>query len=111
MSFRYSSNTYTHTSNKAMVSAASEVNLEIEQAWRELSTIRAAPQPKKRDTVGMMMGVVGSQATQSAYKANFVFEEEAKADIREKDFTHHYKRDFAKVYSEAVLKHRSVLRK
>lgn len=110
MSFRYYTNTYTQGSSKTLVSTASEANLEIEQAWRELSVAKPAPPIARRDRVGMMMGVVTNQTTQSAYKSSYVFEEEAKAAVQEKDFTHHNKRDFAKTYSEAVFKHRSVLR-
>jgi len=104
-------NTYTQGPKKKLVSTASEANLEIERAWRDRDeAAKPSPPIARRDRVGMMMGVVTAQPTQSAYKSNFVFEEEAKSDIQEKDYTHHYKKDFAKSYSEAVFKHKSVLR-
>mmetsp|Transcript_11908 Transcript_11908/g.13444 ORF Transcript_11908/g.13444 Transcript_11908/m.13444 type:complete len:169 (-) Transcript_11908:40-546(-) len=67
----------------------------------------------KRDHLSEMWGVMkyGSKPVASTYKTTHSFGDEMKDELKTKDYTHHFKWDKFKEYSEAMVVHKDSIRK
>ena len=58
-----------------------------------------------------MQGFQFAKKPNSSYKETHGFNEEFKKEMREKDYSYHFKQDFYTVYNEAYVKMKPHLRK
>jgi len=67
----------------------------------------------KRDHLKDMFSLMqyNKVPAKSTYKQNFDYGDKAKEDMQKKDYSHHFKSDFFKQYTEAMLHHQGTLRK
>ena len=67
----------------------------------------------KRDHLNEMWGVMkfGSKPMNSTYKSLHSYGDDMKDEIKSKDYTHHFKWDKFKEYSEAMVIHKDSIRK
>lgn len=118
--FRYVNNIYSTRGSTPMLSTQSAANLEVLghiQRAAGKTQVKKRPtsnvNPHKRDHLDEMwqgMKYGGDRNTKSSYRLGFAKTPAMAEELRTKDYSYHFKRDWIKEYTEAMCRHKLNIR-